>query len=79
MTRRDFETIARTIAGTRRDPRMPVAARALIDEHAALLADQFGLLNPLFERETFLRACGVFDLDDERERLNLRERDENRG
>ena len=56
MTRKDYELVANAIA------RMPTFAPTLrTTQHsvARALADAFETDNPRFNRETFLKACGI--------------------
>lgn len=62
MQRRHFELIARTIKGrmdqARSAPQMAWRKPA-IEELARDFADQLARTNELFDRERFLKACGV--------------------
>lgn len=56
MTKKDFETIAKIIAS------MPSFAASLRDQKnstARQFADALANENPRFDRERFLKACGV--------------------
>jgi hypothetical protein len=55
MTRKDFELIA-LILRLSRDGRNDIAT---IEEVAHSFANNLGVTNPRFNRETFLTACGV--------------------
>jgi hypothetical protein len=63
MTKKDFELIARTIRARREgangdDPWM-AGFRAAHTALARDFADALAASNPRFDRESFLRACGV--------------------
>jgi hypothetical protein len=55
MTRKDFELIAMIL----RLSRAPHNDTATVEEIAYSFADNLGVTNPRFNRETFLTACGV--------------------
>jgi hypothetical protein len=57
VTRKDFILVAGAIREARSliDPK----DGPILDRTAELLADRFKATNPLFERERFLKACGV--------------------
>lgn len=55
MTRKDFELIARTIAGYRK------VSGIWADEIALRFADTLAGTNPNFNRRRFLDACGCKD------------------
>lgn len=63
MTKKDFILIANAIATTRaayRPAWNPNLFRAL-DDTAIVLAHDIAQTNPMFNRKTFLKACGVSD------------------
>lgn len=53
MQRRDFELIARVIRAL---PSHPETYRVYVAEK---FADELATVNPSFDRERFLKACGV--------------------
>jgi hypothetical protein len=55
MTRKDYELIAMIL----RLSRAPHNDTATVEEIAYSFADNLGVTNPRFNRETFLTACGV--------------------
>lgn len=58
MTRKDYELIARAIAGSA----MSIPTDAQIVQRrftATMVADALASDNPRFDREKFLKACGV--------------------
>lgn len=61
MTRKDYELIAKTIHATRFGHDHDEDATRGIDAVAEALTTQLKRDNPNFDRERFLRACGVGD------------------
>lgn len=59
MTKRDFELIARTFHAQRIRFMMMPEKQAAIDELAEVFAHELENTNPRFDRERFLKACGV--------------------
>jgi hypothetical protein len=53
MTRRDFEVIAATIS------QLYLGDEALRAHIAGVFADNLYMTNPRFDRERFLKACGL--------------------
>ena len=69
MSKKDFELIARVLKRCRADSEYHTAlsgpqrraAVASIDNASIDFADELAATNPRFDRERFLRACGVED------------------
>lgn len=60
MQRRHFELIANTLAGTR-DTIQGEQFKIVHDLYARAFATHLQATNPNFNRDKFLRACGVSD------------------
>lgn len=56
MSKKDFEAIAAIIAEIRND--YPQQGDIIPDAVSARLADHFATVNPRFDRQKFLTACG---------------------
>lgn len=59
MQRRHFELIARTINSMRSNPQLRDSSDAEVDGIAQLFASELRYTNYDFQRDKFLKACGV--------------------
>ncbi len=59
MTRKDYELIAERISSSREADARNGREEELLDSVSRRLADALASENPRFDRERFLRACGV--------------------
>jgi hypothetical protein len=58
MTKQDFVAVARVLKA-RRDGAPRAAERKVLDDTARDLATYFKAANPHFQRDRFLNACGI--------------------
>ena len=63
MTRKDFERIAKIINDQAKDVTTGISDRVLLNELANKFADNFKAENPRFDRDRFMRACSLDDLE----------------
>lgn len=59
MTRKHFEALAAIYRAQMTNPTVPSDARIALIANANSQADFFETVNPLFDREKFLTACGM--------------------
>lgn len=59
MTRKHFEAIAATFRGLMQNTTIPHESRVTLYSLAHTQADYFATVNENFDRERFLKACGV--------------------
>ena len=59
MTKKHFEAIASIFRSQMTNPTVPSEARIALFANANMQADFFETVNPRFDREKFLTACGL--------------------